>query len=189
MRLFYAAFLDPENTRTLERLVRQVIAEVSRTIRPVPRGSLHQTLAFIGEVPDDEVGDYKQKMEIAAGTPRIPFTLRPPKVLSGRGKPRLVCADLDEGARRTLALQKSLRLAIGEDPHSLERRLKHPHITLARFKKHANRTDAQRVLDGFERLGREIRLGPDCLQRVELVKSTLTPEGPIYESIGVVELA
>ena len=189
MRLFYASFLNPSNTRVLESLVRRVIADLPGAIRPVPRGSLHQTLAFIGEVPDGEVGDYLKRMEIAAGVPKIPFSLRPPRVLSGRGSPRLVCADLDEGSRRTLALQKSLRLEIGEEPAIVERRLKHPHVTLARFKRNANRAVAHKVLDAFKRLGEDARPELDCLQRVELVKSTLTPEGPVYESIGVVELA
>lgn len=189
MRLFYAAFLNPDNTRVFESLVRRVIADLPGAIRPVPRGSLHQTLAFIGEVPDAEAGDYLKRMEIAAGVPQIPFSLRPPRVLSGRGSPRLVCVDLDEGSRRALALQKSLRLAIGEDPATVERRMKHPHVTLARFKRNANRATGHRVLDAFERLAEGARPEADCLQRVELVKSTLTPEGPVYESIGAVELA
>ena len=189
MRLFYASFLNPENTRALESLVRQVIADMPGAIRAVPRGTLHQTLAFIGEVPEKEVGNYLKRMEIAAGVPKIPFSLRPPKLLFGRGKPRLACADLDEGSERALALQKSLRLEIGEDAVTVERRLKHPHVTLARFKRNANRAVANKVLDAFERLGDDLRLEPDCLERVELVKSTLTPEGPTYESIGAVELA
>jgi len=146
MRLFYASFLNDANTRALESLVRQVIAELPGAIRPVPRGSLHQTLAFIGEVSDGEVDGYSKRMERVAGMPKIPFSLRPPRVLSGRGKPRLVCADLDEGSRRALALQKNLRLAIGEDPATTERRLKHPHVTLARFKRNADRATGHETL-------------------------------------------
>jgi 2'-5' RNA ligase len=189
MRLFYAAFLDPENRRSYEALIAKVIADVGNVIRPVPSGSQHQTLAFLGDIDDREVGRYVEILELTKDFPEIPFTLRHPAILYGRGTPRLVKADLDEGSERALALQKALRLETGEDPRTLERRLKHPHVTLARFRKNANKAVAHKVVDALSRLEDPGMIRTDRLSSVHLVKSTLTPSGPIYESVAESMLA
>ena len=184
MRLFYAAFLDPENRRDYERLIGRVVAEVGRVLRPVPSGSQHQTLAFLGEIDEREVGRYVEILERTKRFPAIPFTLRHPTILFGRGTPRLVKADLDEGGEQALALQKALRLQTGEDPRTLERRLKHPHVTLARFRKDASKAAAHEVIDALSRLDDPELIRSDRLTSVHLVKSTLTPSGPLYESLA-----
>ena len=184
MRLFYAAFLDPDNRRSYESLIARVIADVGNLIRPVPSDSQHQTLAFLGEIDDRDVDRYVEILELTKRFPEIPFTLRHPNVLFGRGTPRLVKADLEEGSERALALQKALRLETGEDPRTLERRLKHPHVTLARFKKSSNKAAAQKVIDALTRLEYPGPVRTDRLSSVHLVKSTLTPSGPIYESLA-----
>jgi len=184
MRLFYAAFLDLENRSSYESLIAKVIAEEGNVVRPVPSGSQHQTLGFLGEIDDREVGKYVAILDITKGMPEIPFTLRHPKILFGRGNPRLVCADLHEGSDRVLALQKALRLELGEDPSTIGRRLKHPHVTLARFKRNASRAVAQKVIDALARLEEPSLVRTDRLSSVHLVKSTLTPSGPIYESLA-----
>lgn len=184
MRLFYAAFLGPENRRDYESLLRRVIAEVGSVLRQVPSGSQHQTLAFLGEVDEREVGKYVEILGLTKRFPEIPFTLRHPGILYGRGAPRLVKADLDQGSEQALALQKALRLETGEDPGTVERRLKHPHVTLARFRKNADKASAQKVIDALSRLEDPARVRSDRLSSVHLVQSTLTPSGPVYESLA-----
>ena len=63
-------------------------------------------------------------------------------------------------------------------------RPKHPHVTLARFKKNATREISRRVEDLLARKEELRQTRTDHLARVELVKSTLTRTGPLYETIA-----
>jgi hypothetical protein len=62
-------------------------------------------------------------------------------------------------------------------------------VTIARFPRGARKNLARRVEESMARHLEEIRFEPDLLSRVDLVKSTLAPSGPVYQSIGEVRLA
>ena len=184
MRLFYASFLSSENMQAYESLVAGVVADVPNGLRSIPERTHHLTLAFVGEVADGDVGKCLQALEFAGEFSAFRFSLDRPRILYSRRSPRLVCAGLSNGSDRVSMVQKRLHEEyLGRFPDS-DVRVKPPHVTLARFKKHAHRETAQKVADALSR-----RDGPspgktDSLTRVQLVKSVLTRTGPIYESLG-----
>jgi 2'-5' RNA ligase len=58
-----------------------------------------------------------------------------------------------------------------------------PHVTIYRVKSVRNKSS---VLSLLERL-KEQEFGEVCVDKLKLKKSTLTPQGPIYEDLLVVE--
>jgi len=184
MRLFYASFLGSENMDSYESLVAGLIAEVPNALRSIPSHTHHLTLAFLGEIVDDDVEQCLQILEIAKSVSAFRFSLKHPTILYSRRSPRLVCAGLDDGGEQVSELQRQLHVEFLRRFPASEVRIKPPHVTLARFKKKATRETARKVAESLAHREDPARNRTDVLARIALVKSVLTPSGPIYESLG-----
>jgi len=187
VRLFYAAFLGVETTRTYELRAQRWIAAFPQALRGVPKGSHHLTLAFLGEVQDRDLSICSRILDQTASTPAFSLSLEVPRILYGRKAPRLICAELGRGRNRVSALQKALAAALTDRLPALRLRPKPPHVTLARFRKNAGLEEAGRI----EAALAAERPAPvaDRFESVQLVRSRLTPAGPVYESLGRSSLA
>ena len=189
MRLFYAAFLSQENKLAYQALVDRVMSDAPGALRPIPPGSHHLTLAFLGEIADNDVDRCLKVLDSVQGTAAASFELEPPRILYGRGQPRLVHAALGEGADEVSRLQGLLCDELRRVLPALDLRPKPPHITLARFNRKANRQTAGKVEEALSRHFDSGQTLSDELSSVSLVKSSLTPSGPIYESLGKASLS
>ena len=185
MRLFLASFLSLDNTNAYDSLVAGVGSDVPGTIRPVPSGTQHLTIVFLGDVADVHLPTCLHVLESVGGFDSLDITLSAPRILFAGRSPRLVRVDLVSGSERVSGLQKYLHRELSERLPTPITPPKFPHITLARFRKNANRASARRVEESFSKRDRSSVPRTDHLTSVRLVKSTLTPEGPIYESVGV----
>jgi RNA 2',3'-cyclic 3'-phosphodiesterase len=146
----------------------------------VPQESLHVTLAFLGW--QDEAGAER----IAGAAFGAAGGLAPPvlraagvRALPPRG-PRLFALDLDDEEGRCVALQDALSRALAaERVYRPEKRPFWPHATLARVKRGA-------------RAGPLPDLPPptDPMEAAELTlyRSTLRPQGALYEPLARVRL-
>lgn len=184
MRLFLASFLSPEIAGTYESLIADVISDVPGTLRPVPPGTIHLTMVFLGDVADADLAICFRGLETVQEFESFEFTLNPPRILFSRRSPRLVCVDVATGSRRIAMLQQSLYERLSDNLQQSLARPKPPHVTLARFRKHTDRDAARRVDESLSRRFDSKRTRSGRLSGVQLVKSTLTPKGPTYESIG-----
>ena len=183
MRLFYAWFLGTETMRAYEAAVVAACEQVPLALRSVPRGTLHLTLGFLGQIPDQDLDRCLEVLHKVEEVPAFRIRLAPPTVLYARRIPRLVCVSVMDGADRVMALQRVLREGLRVRLPDLVIRPKSPHVTLARFRKNAERPTAQRAVDAL--LARaELPSGAEDVTRVELVRSTLTPQGPVYEALA-----
>jgi 2'-5' RNA ligase len=185
MRLFLASFLAPDNQQAYEALVGDLRAEVPDTLRPVPDGTQHLTMVFLGDVVDRDVPSCLDVLRGSAGFDPIPFTLGKPRILFSRRSPRLICVDLESGAQEVCALQRQLHQELTARLGTTITPPRPPHVTLARFRKRTAGGAARRVSDSMRRRAEASSMREDRLTQVHLVKSELTPAGPVYESIGV----
>ncbi len=160
MRLFYAVFLP--------RPVAERLAEAQTGLKgkwkPVPPGQMHLTLLFLGEVPQDRLGELKGVgRDVAGGVPAFEARVRGTGHFPAAGSPRVWYARVEgEGFE---ALAQRLRELLPEfdagPPFT-------PHVTLARKKGPAPRP-APVVFD--------LTFPVDAMA---LVRSQLTPRGPVY---------
>jgi len=187
MRLFYASFLGHETIQAYESAVASACVEVPNALRPVPRGTLHLTLGFLGQISEQDFEPCLEVLRTVDSVPAFRIGLAPPSVLYARRAPRLVCVSVSDGADRVMALQRLLREGLRLRLPDLVIRPKPPHVTLARFRKSANRTAAQRALDSLL-AGTELVTGGDRVTHVKLVRSTVTPQGPVYEPLAAAAL-
>lgn len=189
MRLFFASFLSPEITEAYDAIVAGVVSDVPDTIRPVPSGTQHLTMVFLGDVADSDLPACMQVLECVRKIEPFGFTISQPRVLFSRRSPRLVCVDLASKGARVALVQERLHEEISDRLRNSIARPKPPHITLARFRKHASRDAARRVVESISQRDDPTRIRFERLVKVQLVKSTLTPKGPVYESVGEARLS
>lgn len=188
MRLFYAAFLSDENMRAYQALVDELISDVPGALRSIPPATHHLTLAFLGEIADADAETCVGVLGAVETLPAFDFTLGRPRILKGRGRPRLICADVTEGQDRVAEAQSALTSQLREHLPALDLRPKPPHVTLARFHKRAHRSQARQVEGDLARHYDDSSLWEDRFASVHLVRSSLTPSGPVYESVAEASL-
>jgi 2'-5' RNA ligase len=152
----------------------------SEELRPVPREHLHVTLVFLG-------WQYERDLERIARTAFEPLGASPPAELTAAGlkpipprRPRLLALDLADPAGRAGAIQAAAAAALaGAGLYEPERRPFWPHVTLARVKRgrRAPQLDPPPP-----------PAGPFTASVVTLYRSTLRPQGALYEPLERLDL-
>jgi 2'-5' RNA ligase len=149
-------------------------------LRPVRPEALHVTLVFLGWQDESAAPDIASAA--FAAPPRGPMILRPGAIrpLPPRD-PRLFALDLEDAGGATGALQAAVSGAL-RPWYTPEKRPFWPHITLARVKRGERRVaglpdDLPPPEEPFE------------AARLTLYKSTLRPQGALYEPLAEATLS
>jgi len=179
MRTFIALELGDALTAQLDRVMRRLARQAtqSRWVRP---DSLHLTLAFLGEIPDDlvpRVGD-----ALAHGATRHPPHLL--RIQGGGTFGSLECPKVlwvgVRGARETLvALQRALVRELALLGLAPDHALFTPHVTLARAKSPRGDPALSRSVD----LLRDMDFGELAVREVVLFSSHTDHEGMHYRPL------
>jgi 2'-5' RNA ligase len=189
VRLFFAAFLSRDNMRAYEAFVDHLIEQVPGVLRPIPPQTHHITLAFLGEVAENALTHLRSALDSLADLESFEYSLALPTLLLGRGRPRLLRVDITDNARRVSEIQSTLIIRVRDHLPSLDTRLKPPHATIARCQRNRNPSQAHLIAAALDRLHERSLPEGDTLTSVHLVKSSLTPAGPIYETVCQVALS
>ena len=184
MRLFIAIPLPTDvAARAFEILPASLPA-----LRRVKAENLHLTLAFLGQTPDELLGDVTAAAKDSA-TSVPPFTLAFGRAgrFPERGRPRVVWLGIAAGAASVLELGKGVYAALRSRGLRFDDRPLAPHLTLARVVEDASAAEAKTVGAALadlaiERLGFEVR-------EIAVVQSVLSPKGPRYTALATVPLA
>ena len=156
----------------------------ARTVRPQ---GIHLTLKFLGDLSVELVPEIEAAMDSAAGE-IAPFDLS----LGDAGvfpNPRAtrvlwvgVAGDLDSLGRLQRRVEGSLA-KLGFRP---ERRRFNPHITAGRLRDSVSNADRRRITEAL--LSHEYGRPMIRVESISLIRSTLHPDGAIYEPIYSVGL-
>ncbi len=136
--------------------------------------NLHVTLKFLGEVADDNVPTAILQAEEVRGRFK-PFetSLDGIGCFPDRNNPRVVWIGVKDGAETLTRLQKDLDQSLAALGFESDERF-HPHLTIGRTKK---KCDLSSMLDG------SFSSEKFTVEGYTLFRSTLTPQGPIYEVV------
>lgn len=149
-------------------------------VRWVKTDAMHLTLAFLGDIFVAASEEVARAMDEVAGTV-APFScsIQGVGVFGRKRAPRVVWAGVDEGAVSLGTVYDRLTgplrgLAIRVDDRPLV-----PHLTLGRVKSTAHSDE----LLAFLEARRGELLGEFDVDRIVLVSSRLTPDGPVYSHL------
>jgi 2'-5' RNA ligase len=173
VRLFVAIDL-PDDVKERLAGIQEDLSRCEARITPVDPQIVHLTLKFIGEVPEERVGEVKEALSRVKCSP---FTIRV-RGIGGNNprQPRVIwCRVEDEGCCEIL--HRSVEEALSPLGIPREARPFRPHATVARVKEF-HPSILSRV-----RPHQDADLGSCRITGFTLKKSTLTPRGPVYEDI------
>ena len=172
MRCFIALPL-PEEVKAEMQRVQSILAPYfpERAVRWTKPEQFHLTLDFLGELSAEEVAGVKGRL----GSLHSPsFALELGSVGSFGCPARVLFVSVAKEVETLRELQGEVALSGSQQPF-------HPHLTLARL-----RTS----LPNLQEVAKEVRVEPLAWQvkEVQLVRSTLTPQGARYETLFEVGL-
>jgi 2'-5' RNA ligase len=179
MRAFIAIEVPEEIKNKVETLQKEL---PSNGIVLVKKDAMHLTLQFLGEISAEKAEMVKDAMQNATRAPfRASFSgisyFTPDFI-------RVIFAAVGDGSAELKELYAKLANALAEREISFEREEYTPHLTIARVK-HVG--DRKKLIDEINKHS-SLELGSFEVKALFLKKSTLTPNGPVYEDLYKLEL-
>ncbi len=175
MRLFIAIEI-PEEIKDYLCGLQQEIVDSKNKIRLVNKDNMHLTLKFLGEVQPNNLDDIKNNLKEIDFEP-FSVVLDTIGVFPSESYIRVIWVGL-KPEEQILELQKN----IDENLKKLFKKEKDfkPHLTIARVK---YIEDKKQFVDKLKQI--KVDNKKIEVNNFKLVKSTLTPKGPVYEELGV----
>ena len=178
MRAFIGIEPSDEVRAALAR-VQQELARCPAKVKWVPSGNVHLTLKFLGEIDDETAAKVRAAMAKAAGGGPFAFRVEGVGCFPPRGRPRTIWAGVADGADDVVRLFKNLDRALRRAGFEKERRFV-PHLTIGRVK---SPKGAEQLTPLIERHAATV-FGTCSAERMVLFRSTLTPDGAVYDAVG-----
>jgi 2'-5' RNA ligase len=185
-RLFIALDLPDELREGIVAWSREELRDPA--LRVVAAESLHITLAFLGYLPEKEIGSLAQIVE-AIDSPPAPIELNDPVARPTLKRARIIA--LPVVSPGTVALQAELEeKLVAVQLFKPEKRPFWPHVTVARVKSAGRGSKRQlKVSKPPEKLSKQL-LEPKFMGiRARLYRSELNPMGARYTPLAQVELS
>ncbi len=172
MRCFIAAEVS-ENAK--DRIMDTLKDADMKAFRPIGKEHMHITLKFLGEVGDEEIEVCKKAIDECIHN-KIPITLAGGGAFARPGHARVVFVNVvSDELERIARCIRNASAGIGDDRPFVG------HLTVARARfGPSNASGLVGLLGGIE-----IR---EDIEKIALKKSTLTPQGPVYEDIYAKEI-
>jgi 2'-5' RNA ligase len=189
IRAFIAVELPPGFRLALARLQDKLKSGSRAPVKWVEPDSIHLTLKFLGNIDSALTGRITDAIrEAARGIHPFRVEMGGLGVFPGPSRVRVVWVGLTGEVEKLAQLQKRIDADLAPLGFTPEARPFTPHLTLARVRDQAAPEQRQE-------LGRLVTAthfeapGSITVDAVHLMRSQLTPQGPIYTRLGSVALA
>lgn len=150
-------------------------------IKWVEEQNLHFTLRFLGETRDEQVEELKLELAMV-GEKIAPFDLElaGPGVFPSPARPRVLWLGSEKGGRELSTLAAAVEQACRDLGWPPETKPFKSHLTVGRVR---DRGPQPRVSPWLDALA-DFRAGSFPVTEFILYKSTLTPNGPVYQALA-----
>jgi 2'-5' RNA ligase len=200
IRAFLAVELPEDLRRALGTLQQSLRRQVERALERqakiswVPSVSLHLTLRFLGDMPEESIEPLRVVIEQATSVHQaisIPFERL--GVFPRPQQPRVLWAGPSEGweqsheAQRLTALHRAIEDCCQAANFAPETRPFSPHLTLARIKEGERQLGQALTRSGV--MNQPVTIGVLPLGAITLMKSDLRPTGSIYSRLWEARIA
>jgi 2'-5' RNA ligase len=136
----------------------------------------HMTFQFIGEVPEEKLMDIiKGVQEVSQRNKPIRVKYKSLGVFPDIDKARVLWIGVSEGADRLKALAKDVSSTNRKYSIKSDGKPFHPHLTICRIKEY-DKKKLKNLLKRYE----NYNFGEDLVDRISIIRSSLTSIGPIY---------
>jgi len=183
------AFIAVEINSDIRAIIQNIIDSLRKSnsdVRWVKPNNLHVTLKFLGEIPEKKIEIVKDILrKISNKTPSIPTKLTPVNVFPHQQKPRVIWIGLEDREARIGKLATELENALSALGLPKEKKGLQAHITLGRLRSLKNTNSLMNKLQEASL----IYPSEFTITHITLFRSTLTPEGSIYDVLEKLPLS
>ncbi|MCX8196278.1 MAG: RNA 2',3'-cyclic phosphodiesterase [Acidilobaceae archaeon] len=181
LRTFVAVDVeDPLLLSALERVKSSLLSSGAQ-VKLVEQHNMHFTLRFIGEIPQALALEISRALS-ALQFQRFSVEVRGLGAFPNTFDPRVIWAGVGRGAEEMASLREQVERILRSKGVPPEREKFVPHLTLARMKGRATPV----LIKLLQELS-DYEFGVMVVESVRLKRSTLTPRGPIYETLAEVK--
>ena len=177
IRSFLAIEVD-KNLLNKINTIEDDFKQIDANIKYVPSKNMHFTLKFFGNIDLEMIDKISKSIEKVIKNYE-PFGLK----IKGSGafpnekRIKVIWIGIEENPELK-SLQKELDHEFNKLGFNLERNYI-SHLTIGRMKSGRNKNQVQNKIKKY----RDYEIGDMCVRKIYLKKSTLTPNGPIYDNI------
>ena len=186
MRLFIAFPLPVEIKKYLAKIIDDFKSQYSekRAVKWVDVKNIHLTVKFLGDTSERLLDPIKNDLtNIGKEFSVINCTLNKVGAFPNLNKPRVYWIGIDPQNDDIFKLAESTDEAMSQLGYEKESRKFKAHLTLGRIKNSYDLSDLNQYISNYN--VEPIQL---IINKLRLHKSTLTPQGPIYECLHEVSL-
>ncbi len=188
VRSFIAIELPQEIKAELTAMEENLKARRHPFVKWVDPESIHLTLKFLGSVALDTIPQIVEAMtRIAQPASPFPLQVRGAGAFPNWQRPQVIWVGIGGEIGRLAALQKELEAALSPLGFPPESRAFSPHLTLGRLRDRVSPEDRRRFGQWAESVKFEVSPSFE-VDALRLMKSQLTPGGPIYSGLSSVQL-
>jgi len=174
MRTFIAIEIPAKIRREIDKLIKEETRK-NLPIKWVSFENLHITLKFLGEIDNKKKYDVTAVMnDVVKKIKQFIVTLEGLGCFPSLKNPRVLWVGVTQGDKEMIEVANELENSLAHIGFKKEDKKFHPHLTIGRIKTFCK-------VD--EILQKTIKTEPFSVDAVVLFKSTLKPEGPIYEEL------
>lgn len=173
LRLFICIWI-PENIKHDIIKFQEKLKELPMNIKLVEKENLHLTITFLGNVKEEKVNDIKKLLDKAIkDINEFHVKLREVKLIPSESYIRVIGINTIDEKDMLRKLIRDVGKTIGGSYHETTK------LTLCRVKNISNK----KIVKEFLEKNKHISFGEFVVKKVSLVKSTITRQGPVYETI------
>ena len=182
VRAFLAIDLDDDLKPKINKIIKE-FKQIDTRIKYVELTNLHLTLKFFGDIDTNGLNLLENAItKVLADFEPFKINIKGCGAFPNNNHIKVIWVGIDED---TLIRQIHDRLdkefaRIGFDK---DKKFS-THLTIGRMKSAKNKNKVKSVIEKFE----DVEIGEMEVTQISLKKSTLTPQGPIYEDLIVFEL-
>lgn len=169
-RLFVGIFV-PDEVKESILDVQNSVGKMPMRAKLVEPENLHMTLTFLGDIPDEKIGEISEKLDgVCSAYKSFTAKIGGVMLIPNESYIRVVALDVKSNNDALENLRKEIVRGVGGDSHPV-------HLTIARVREVTNKNFVGENL-------RPMKLEKFfSVSSVHLIKSKITKRGPTYESV------
>ena len=184
MRLFVAVELPEEIKTEIGKTVTE-LKKLEAGVKWVEEKNIHLTLKFLGEVKDNDIERLKSLVkDVLADTKLFEMSLEGFGAFPEGKTPRVIWVGVEKGKEELKKTADSLEEILSKSGFRKEEREFLSHITIGRVKEKRNIGELKKAIEEKK----HAKFGKSLVGHITIMKSKLSPKGPIYEAIEKIKL-